>query len=194
MGGTFNPVHYGHIEIAKFALQQYELDKVWFMPNKIPAYKTTENIVAENHRVSMIKLAIEEYEKFEFSSFELMREGFTYTYETLQLLNKKYPDYSFYFIMGADSLITFSHWKNPDIIAANCIILAALRDDIENVQMDNLIKKIKEEFSADIFKIKCNKLDISSKDIRRLIKNNDNVSSMLPDNVLEYIKANKLYN
>lgn len=54
MGGTFNPVHYGHIEIAKFALQQYELDKVWFMPNKIPAYKTTENIVAENHRVSMI--------------------------------------------------------------------------------------------------------------------------------------------
>ena len=112
----------------------------------------------------------------------------------LQLLNKKYPDYSFYFIMGADSLITFSHWKNPDIIAANCIILAALRDDVENVQMDNLIKKIKEEFSADIFKIKCNKLDISSKDIRRLIKNNDNVSSMLPDNVLEYIKANKLYN
>lgn len=193
MGGTFNPIHLGHIQIAKSALEQFDLSKIWFMPNKIPEYKTIENIVEERHRVSMINLAIEGFDKFEFSPFELEREGYTYTYETLLRLKKIYVDSVFYFIMGADSLITFPTWKNPSIIAGNCVILAALRDDIDEGGMDCKIEHLKKMYNAEIYKIKGEKMDISSNNIRKMLSDKKNVSSMLPQNVLEYIKKHKLY-
>jgi len=87
MGGTFNPIHMGHIEIAKSAYEQYHLDEVWFMPNHIPAYKSEDAIVSGEERLDMVRLAIENLPYCKASDFELKREGNTYTIDTLKLLN-----------------------------------------------------------------------------------------------------------
>lgn len=193
MGGTFNPIHFGHLEIAKAALLQYNLDKIWFMPNKTPAYKSVENIVEETKRVEMVKLAIKEYEKFELSTFELERPGITYTYKTLELLKQKYDNYEYYFIMGADSLVTFTEWKYPEIIAKSCILLVSGRDNINDKNIEEYIDFVKKEFDAEIFLIKDIHVDISSNMIRNRILNNEDISEYVPAMVCEYIRKNNLY-
>jgi len=193
MGGTFNPIHLGHLEIAKEALLQYNLDKIWFMPNKIPAYKSVEDILDETRRVEMIRLAIEDNEKFELSTFELERLGVTYTYETLELLKQKYENQEYYFIMGADSLATFSQWKYPDIIAKNCVILVSGRDDIDDERIEKYISAAKVMYNAEIYKIKNIHVDISSNMVRNKIANNCDVSKYVPQKVCEYISQNNLY-
>lgn len=193
MGGTFNPIHFGHLEIAKEALLQYNLDKIWFMPNKIPAYKSTDDIVDEMMRVEMIKLAISDNKKFELSTFELERKGITYTYKTLELLKEKYNDYEYYFIMGADSLATFHEWKYPDIIAKNCIILVAGRDDINDVNVRKHIEFVSENYNAKINLIKNIHVDISSNMLRKYIADKCDISQYVPQNVYAYIRQNGLY-
>ena len=194
MGGTFNPIHLGHLKIAKEALRQYKLDKIWFMPNKIPAYKSTHDIIDKKYRIEMVKLAIENNPRFELSTFEMNREGFTYTCDTLELLTNENKEHEYYFIMGADSLVSFNHWKNPHSVAKNCTILAACRDDINDKEVDKYIYSLKEEFSAIIYKIKNVHIDVSSQMIREMIKSNKDVSNLLPKKVHNYILENNLYN
>lgn len=193
MGGTFNPIHFGHILIAQSAFEQFSLHKVWFMPNKIPAYKSIKDIVDEKHRVEMVSIAIEQYDNFELSEFELQRDGYTYTYDTLLRLKEEYENYEFYFIMGADSLFTFSKWVKPDIIAQNCTLLVAGRDNAGDKKIDNKMQELRQQYHAEIFKINCNEVDISSNSIRKKIKNNDEITSFMPQNVIEYIKKYNLY-
>ena len=100
MGGTFNPIHNGHIKLADTAYKELSLDKIWFMPSKIPPHKDNSTIVDEQHRVNMINLAISDYDYFELSELELKREGTTYTSQTLEYLSEYYPDDIFYFIIG----------------------------------------------------------------------------------------------
>ena len=100
LGGTFNPIHYGHIELGVQALEQFRLDKVLVMPNNKPGYKDISNEVTTDHRVNMIKLAIDGIKGLEYSDFELRRPGITYTSDTLEALHELYPDVHWYFIMG----------------------------------------------------------------------------------------------
>lgn len=193
MGGTFNPIHLGHLEIANAALIQYNLDKIWFMPNNIPKYKSKAEILDAKMRIDMINLAIENNAKFELSTFEINRSGYTFTYETLKLLREKNKNHQYYFIMGADSLVSFRHWKNPDIIAKNCIILAACRNNLSDNKIDEYIYSLNDEFSAIIYKIKGVHIDVSSQMIRRYIKEKRNIDNLVSKKVLDYIKENSLY-
>lgn len=200
MGGTFNPIHIGHIDIAKAAYEQYQLNEVWFMPNHIPAYKSDNNVVSGKHRMDMVDLAIMDYPYFILSDFEVNRQGKTYSYETFTLLNELYKDCQFYFIMGADSLFYFEKWVHPEIIIKFTKILVASRDENGIEEINNRIKILEKEFGDNhFFVIKSKKIECSSSKLRDCLscmEVDDNITYIkkyLPSKVLEYIENNNLY-
>lgn len=205
MGGTFNPVHFGHIEIANTAKIQYGLDEVWFMPNHIPEYKDEDVILSGHHRMNMIKLAIAGYPYFKSSDFELIRDGHTYTSETLPLLSNIFPKDNFYFIMGSDSLFNFTSWKNPEVILEYASILVAQRYGQSEIQIRSKIKELNQYYSVKSFHfIESLQIRCSSSEIRNLlknqmlnpmssIKNNSYLIKYLPESVIDYIIKYNLY-
>lgn len=202
MGGTFNPIHLGHIAIARAAYEQFHLNEIWFMPNHIPAYKSNQALVSGEKRLAMIRLAIQDYPFFKASDFELNREGKTYTYETLELLTQQFPHHEFYFIMGADSLSYFENWMHPEIIVKNAKILAATRNKKTVAEMHMQIDRLNKMFGGSFFYlIDCPEIPCSSSEIRDKIKNGDKQPNsqyaqdlMLPNGVLKYIIQYQLYN
>lgn len=174
IGGTFNPIHSGHIAIAKAAYKQYHLDEVWFMPNHIPGYKEHEELLDGQTRLDMVKLAIEGYPYLKPSDYELHRLGRTYTAETMRCLAKDYPDVRFYFIIGADSLETFDKWREPEVILAHAKILAASRGSISDEAMSRRINILHEIFgNGHFYRIEGEILDCSSSEIREKLEHLD---------------------
>ncbi|MGN0433508.1 MAG: nicotinate (nicotinamide) nucleotide adenylyltransferase, partial [Bilifractor sp.] len=117
MGGTFDPIHIGHLILGEAARQQFSLDKVFFMPAGNPPHKRNRaGRAGDEQRVDMVRLAIASNPGFELSLFEMNEDGYSYTYRTLEMLRNKNPDMDFYFIMGADSLFDFDQWREPQRI------------------------------------------------------------------------------
>lgn len=195
MGGTFNPIHNGHIKLAECALEQYGLSHVIFIPDNVAYHKNESDMASADMRYEMTRLAIEGNERFSVSDIDIKRAGSTYTYETLHELKMMMPNDSFYFIIGADSLFMFDTWKNPDIISKECTILAAARDDAEKSDMTDKIVELKSKFDSDIRLIDFEKIDISSTEIRNRIRSGDIewCRSRIPRRTLDFIISNSLY-
>ncbi len=193
MGGTFDPIHIGHLIIAEKAREQFHLDEVLFMPSGTPYMKNVNEVLPGQVRSEMTKLAIEENPFFSISTIEIEKEGSTYTYETLETLHDKNPNTEYYFILGADSLFAMENWKNPDKIFADCHILAALRDDKNTEDIEEQAANIKETFNADSFLSETGHREISSSMIRELVKDGHSIRYLVPDAVYDYIIKNKLY-
>lgn len=193
MGGTFNPIHFGHLLLAETAYHQFELDEILFMPTKNPYYKKLTSNVTEEDRVAMVKLAIENNAHFHFSGEELKREGATYTVETLRNLTRKNPETEYYFIMGADSLYHIESWKEPDEILKMAVILVAGRGGGPSSSLNSQIEYIENKYDASIFSLNSPMLEISSNDIRRRLRSGESIRYLLPHEVSEYIYAHQLY-
>lgn len=205
MGGTFNPIHMGHMQIARAAYEQFQLDEVWFMPNHIPAYKSDHELISGEMRLAMVQLAIQEAPHFKVSDFEINRDGKTYTYETMSLLKQQHPKDDFYFILGADSLYYFDKWVHPEIIVENAVILAACRNDRTAEEMTLEINRLNEMFGKEaIFLIDCPEFPCSSSEIREQVRklhefNEENtgltqkLEQQVPAPVLAYIMEHELY-
>lgn len=194
MGGTFNPIHLAHTEIAKVCLRQQDLDKILFMPSKNPPHKKDKNILPEKERAFMVKLAVSKYDKFEFSDFELRRKGTTYTADTLRLLEEENPDDNYYFIMGADSLLYLDKWYRPQEILKRAVILAIGRDGSTPDELREKRKElIKQYDGADIRFVHMRQMDISSSMIREGITHGENMERYLDKKVWNYINTNGLY-
>lgn len=187
LGGTFNPVHTAHIELARAAYEQYGLEKVLLMVSPNPPHKAGRAIADVAHRNKMVKLAIEPYDFMEFSDFEQRRDGFIYTAETLTLLNEKYPENHYYFIVGGDSLAAIDNWYCPEIVLAKCTLLAAGRDDMYDDVLTKRIAELNAKYNADIRLVKMPRHDISSTDVRA------GELEALPKAVAEYIREQGLY-
>ena len=131
MGGTFDPIHIGHLILGENAWHQFGLEKVLFMPSANPPHKPNRIGRADiQERVDMVRGAIADNPHFELSLEEAFREDYCYTSETLQEMTVKHPDTEYYFIMGADSLFAFETWHEPQKICQNCVIVAAVRDHV----------------------------------------------------------------
>lgn len=199
MGGTFNPIHIGHIKIAQAAYSQYNLNEVWFMPNHIPGYKPTDELISGKHRLAMVKLAVEDIHDFKASDYELKQSGNTYTAKTFQGLSDIYKEHSFYFIMGADSLAYFEKWRNPEIILQCAKVLVAPRDNDGLSVLEHQIKKSNTYFGGEYFyPINCSLIPCSSHEIRDSISGNEilklyDVKKFVPDSVYRYIIEHDLY-
>ena len=194
MGGAFDPIHYGHLLIAESAASQYELEEVWFMPTGHSPHKTKQYITEANHRCKMVQLAIEDNPRFLLSRLEIESTETNYTYRTLEILTKQYPDTDFYFILGGDSLKNFESWRKPEQILKLAYVLAAVRDNVEGTEFLEQIAYLNEKYQAKgIFPLNTPNFSVSSHRIRELIGEGKTVRYMIPENVREYIKRYKLY-
>lgn len=199
MGGTFNPIHLGHVSLAKASYEQFGLDKVLFIPSGEPPHKQNQQIAAGYHRARMVELAIRDYPYFELSAIEIDREGYSYTSETLRELHRRNPGDEYYFILGADSLFQMEKWKKASEIFEQCVVLAANRDDIPAENFLQEIDALKEKFHGDIRPIHTPMMHISSTQIREAMNDNrldggDEINrNLLDKRVVKYITEHKLY-
>ncbi len=194
MGGTFDPIHIGHLLLGEFAYEDFGLDEIWFLPNGNPPHKQTKEMEdALMHRVEMIRLAIKDVPYFKLCLHEAKETSHSYTYKTMRELNAIYPENEFYFILGADSLFAIEHWKYFREIFPTCIILAAMRDDKDAEDMRMQIHYLTQEYDARIELLRAPLLEISSTTIRKRAARGLRVYYMVPDAVADYIKKQHLY-
>ncbi len=193
LGGSFNPIHMGHLILAEFIRYEFNLEKIVFVPAKIPPHKIDEKLVSAKHRYNMVKHAIEDNPHFEVSQIELNREGTSYTVDTLSQISESYPDKDFYFICGADSLMKFETWRNiAEIFRLSDIIIAG-RSEVHAEEIEEQIKYFQGKYNSHIFCSKSPFIDISSTQIRDRIKKRLSIKYMVPDEVCKYIKLHGLY-
>lgn len=186
-GGTFDPVHNAHMIIAQYAKEQYNIDRLIFMPGGNPPHK--KNVTDKKIRYEMTRRAVGD--NFEISDFEVDREEYSYSLLTLQAFKAKYPKDDIYFIVGEDSLDDIQKWYKPEEILKLCTMLVFPRKN-----PGELCKKIeytKDVIGGKIFAIDAPVFGISSTQIRNRIKEGKSVEYMLPPEVAEYIKENELY-
>lgn len=193
MGGTFNPIHMGHLLLAENAKEAFGLDEILFVPSGLPYMKNGIEIADKWMRLEMTRLAVSDNPAFAISSAEVEREGNSYTWETLELFRDKEPETEFFFIEGADSLFAMESWKNPEIIFRDCTILAAVRDGKGDDDLREQIGRLEKKYGARIGLIGMKEISFSSTDIRERIRNGRSIRYMVPDKVIEYIKKYRLY-
>ena len=193
LGGSFNPIHLGHIELAVRAHEQFDLPLVLLMPVNVSYYKDSSNYASSKHRLKMTELAAGECGAgfLKSSSADIDRGGVTYTCDTVDELKKTYK--KIFFIVGSDSLMYIDKWKNADVFLKKIIVLYAKRD---GDTADDLLLKVdylKENFNADVRELSIRNHPISSSDIREKIKKGVPLTGLVPKSVEEYIKKNDLY-
>lgn len=194
MGGTFYPIHKGHLKLAECALKQYELDEIWFMPNGIPPHKSNPTIEEmTKHRVAMVRLAIEEYEHFVLQPYEVENTEVSYSYKTMLHFKETYPNDSFYFIIGADSLFTLETWKHPEILLKQCVVLAACRDGQGIDDMHQQVNHLQTVYECDIRLLNMPFEDISSTELRHKMYQDTALIAYLPEKVFAYIVEHQLF-
>lgn len=194
MGGTFDPVHIGHLILGENAYLQFGLDTVLFMPSGNPPHKPNrQGRASTDQRIDMVRLALENNPHFELSLAEAHEEGYTYTKETLSRLTQQNPDTDYYFIIGADSLFTFETWKDPGEICRLCTLVVAVRDHVSAVKMDRQIACLEEKYGGKICKLETPNIDISSGTLREWIQSGRSLRYYVPDSVISYIKNLELY-
>ena len=193
MGGTFDPIHIGHLILGENAYLQFGLDKVVFMPSGNPPHKKDRDGGTDLQRMDMVKLAIASNTHFGISDIEMNEDGYTYTYRTLERLVKEHPDTEYYFIIGADSLFYFDSWKNPQRIADACTLVVATRNHTSDEKLDEKIEFVRKLFNAKIEKLDTENIDCSSSQIRSWIKEGHTVKYYVPDTVINYIHTYHVY-
>ncbi|MDE6212796.1 MAG: nicotinate-nucleotide adenylyltransferase [Lachnospiraceae bacterium] len=200
MGGTFNPIHNGHLAIAERAREQFLLEKVLFIPSGVPYMKDLQAVLPVSVRCEMTAAAIAGKPYFELSDIEssdAVQGKNTYTYETLQKLKTADSEATYYFILGADSLYDMEHWKKPDLIFQYCTVLAAVRgkekEDSLHKKLAGQIQYLQEKYHASIAMLKIEGMELSSTQIRKCVKEGKSIQNMVPESVAAYIQKHHLY-
>lgn len=193
LGGTFNPIHTGHLILAEQAMSQFSLDEVMIIPSGVSYFKRGIDIPKGEIRLKMCELAVQDNPGFRVSDIEIRREGNTYTAETLKELKEKEPDTEFVFIAGADILHEIGHWKDPQIIFENCKLLVAVRNNESKDDLKSDMESLKERYGADISILNTTNIDISSSMIRKLISERKSVRYYIPEALRKFILENRIY-
>jgi nicotinate-nucleotide adenylyltransferase len=193
MGGTFDPIHVGHLMLAEQAYDKYDLDKILIMPAGHPPHKDHEVSALPKHRVQMVRLAIEGNKHFELSLVEVERSGYTYTYETLENLTKENPNVEYYFIIGADSLLEMHKWREPEKICKCATILVATRYHLQTKELKKTADEIAKKFNGNIHILDTPNIDLSSTYLRTSISAGKSIKYYVTGDVERYIYKNNLY-
>lgn len=196
MGGTFNPIHNGHIQTALCAAKQYGLEEIWFVPAGRPPHKNLTCEVSPRQRLEMVTLALEPYPAFTAVDYEIKKQEPSYSYETLAHFSKTYPGTEFYFILGEDSLFTFLDWRNPELICAHAHILVAGRKGSsphDKNAFETQLQRCRQATGGSFSAISMEDIPISSSDIRKRAALYEDITSMIPHAVVSYIEQHHLY-
>lgn len=192
-GGTFDPIHNGHLYIAYEALYKLQLDNIIFMPSGNPPHKFGRNITDGFLRYEMVKMATRRENRFDVSDYELRKSNFSYTYETLKYFNNIEKDTMWYFLTGVDCLMDVESWKNSEEIFKLCRFVVFNRPGYGMKNIQDQKNRIERKYSSEIIFLDVPLLDISSTNIRKAIKEEKNVSCFLPESVYNTIEVLKLY-
>ena len=193
-GGSFDPIHLGHLHLAELVREEFCLSEIVFMPSARPPHKETAASEDAEHRFEMVKLAIDSNPNFSISRLEYDRDGYSYTAETLQLLREELEsDALIYFIVGADSLVNMHKWKEPERIFALCEIIAIDRQGIDDEEIITALKSLSNDYNAKIHLLKKLTYPVSSTEIRARIATGASIKYLVPDEVIDYIGAHNLY-
>lgn len=193
MGGTFDPVHNGHLLIAENAYEQLSLDEVRFIPTGRSPHKQGTHITDGQHRLRMVELAIADNPAFVADARELRSDALSYSYVTLQKMHEKSPNDELYFIMGGDSLRDFKTWYHPELICSCATLVAAIRDDCDREHLTTYAEELHQLFSADVRLIQTPNLSVSSSELRRRVAVGETIRYQVPEAVRAYIQNNRLY-
>lgn len=197
MGGTFNPIHMGHLMLAEAAREAFSLDEVWFIPTGYSYMKggrqTSENMPLPEERLEMTELAVRDNASFRCVDIEVRRCGATYTYETLEELKEKYPEKEFFFLIGTDCLYTIENWREPGRIFDACELVAAVRQGASTDAMQEKMAQLKERFDARITLLPFRNLELSSTEIRACVREGRSIRYMTPEPVISYIEEKGFY-
>jgi nicotinate-nucleotide adenylyltransferase len=206
-GGTFNPIHYGHLRSAEESRVMFGLDKIFFIPSGNPPLKK-KDLAEAGHRYKMVRMAVKGNPYFEVLDIECIRPGKSYTVNTLELLKKKYADVAFYFMLGIDAFLDMPNWREPEKIMSltNFIVLSRPGNSFEDLldspyldfkagQGKAVIQSCRTALgnSQKVFLADVTQIGISSTDIRKSVKKGASIKYMLPENVESYIISNRLY-
>ncbi len=193
MGGTFDPVHYGHLLIAENAHEQYALDEVIFLPTGQSPHKDIRQILDADDRMEMLRLATEDNPHFSCSDYEIRKEGISYTYLTVQAFYEQAAGDDLFFIMGADSLAYFDSWMRPDEISRMSTILAAVRDGLNQEELQPIREFLHQKYGTSIYFINTPNFSVSSRNIRKRITSGQSIRYLVPEVVEQYLKEHHIY-
>jgi nicotinate-nucleotide adenylyltransferase len=193
LGGSFNPIHTGHLLLAESARDQFELDKILFIPTGNNPFKISNDEISKEHRLKMVKLAIANNSYFDILTDEIEQIGVTYTIDTINKIKKIFPESDFYFITGADLMFEITLWKRAPELLKAVKFITTFRPGYSHENLDQRIKELQEIYDATIFKLYTTEMDIASSDIRSRIKNEYSIRYLLPEQVEDYIYKENLY-
>jgi nicotinate-nucleotide adenylyltransferase len=193
LGGTFDPIHNGHLILAQEVLWRLGLDEIWFMPTGEPWMKQGQPLTSKEHRKAMVELAIAANPRFKLSTIEMDRPGETYTVDTLEELRAgAMRDDDLFFIMGVDTLSSMQRWKAPERILELTQLVVALRPGHGPVDLA-LLEAIEPTASERLMTVHLPLIEISSTELRRRVMAAESYRYLVPDEVGEYIKKQGLY-
>lgn len=191
-GGTFNPIHWGHVRLAQHYIQELQLDKLLIIPTKYPPHKVARDLAPSRHRLEMCRLAFEGIPNVEISNIEIQRPGRSYTVDTIRQLRKIYPEDKLFLIVGGDMFRSFNRWYCFDEILLNCTLCTAARERHE-LQELNRSKIILSQYSENLKILDMPVLELSSTEVREKLRDEEDCSALLPEKVLAYIQTNDLF-
>ncbi len=191
-GGTFNPVHIGHIEMAKAVSNIDFIDELLIIPNKIPPHKSPEFLASDEHRITMCRLAFSGINKAKIDTREIYRGGKSYTFDTLCELKKEMPKSNIFLVCGGDMVMSLNTWYRFSDLVSLCEFIVFSRKGIDNNDFLNKINELT-ELGAKITVINENITDISSTLLRKEIENNNFQKNLLSKDIADYIKQNNVY-
>ncbi|KQC11341.1 MAG: hypothetical protein APR62_10070 [Smithella sp. SDB] len=208
LGGTFDPIHFGHLRGAEEMLEIFNLNRIIFVPSSRPPHKLEAEITSFNHREQMIRLAIEDNVNFSFSEVEKLRAGKSYSVETVEyILNKYMKDLELYFIIGQDAFQAVTTWKDWERLLLLCNFAVMTRPGYDDMRLDEILpKEFAAKFTYDkridgftgstghtIYFRHVSFLDISSSRMRKMVQKGKSIKYLTPDKVRQYIIKNSLY-
>ena len=195
-GGSFDPVHLGHLYLASDAAAAAQLDRVYFVPVKVQPFKQDRQAASGQDRINMLEIGfsyLPNPEKYEVSRYELDNEGVSYTYLTLRAFHDMFQGAEIYFILGEDSLLKIETWTEAEEILKSCSLIVGQRPGYDNEEMLETIERIKSDYGTEILLIKNRLFDISSTHIRDRVYDEDLPDELVPEKVEEYIEKHGIY-
>lgn len=185
--GSFNPVHVGHISLVEYIVKQNIVDQVWLIRSPQNPLKINSSLLSDEHRAEMLRLATEGHQGLSISTIEDNLPKPNYTINTLRALQEEYPEEEFYLIIGADNWDIFDKWKDWDIIIRDFHLIVYPRPGYDYPEID-------QESFPTVQLVDAPQFDLSSTEIRALIKEGEPITGYVDEKVEEYIQANNLYN
>jgi nicotinate-nucleotide adenylyltransferase len=193
LGGTFDPVHMGHLIVAQEAMARLELDEVWFVPTGQPWLKAGSRVTGALQRMEMVRLAVEGNERFKACSIEVNREGPSYTVDTLLALQRGEAKGAYlFFILGMDSLATLWRWQQPQRLFDLCSLVAVSRPGSEGFDVATL-ESVRTGASEEVVIIQGPSIGISGAEVRRRVSQGMPITYWVPESVERYIYEKGLY-